>query len=89
MNRFHDFDRGVSSLRNFVRRDAPDFCGVGARLWIADGTLPGKLVAFLPVFAAALSVALSGDHGAAGAFPPDVARGETKIYEREAVLYAF
>ena len=40
---------------------------------------PGQLVALLPVLAAALAVALAGDHGAAAAFAADVAGGQRDV----------
>ena len=51
--------------------------------------MPGQLIAFLPVLAAALPVALAGDHHAAGAFAAEVAGREEQVEHREAVLDAF
>ena len=60
-----------------------------ARFGIADGTLPGKLVTLLAVFAPALPVALPGDHRAARAFAAEIARRETQVDQRQAVFNAF
>ena len=50
--------------------------------------MPGKLIALLAVLAAALAVALAGDHHAAGALAAEVAGGEEQVDHREAVLDA-
>ena len=52
-------------------------------------SLARQLIALLPVLAAALAVALAGDHGAAAAFPTDVAGGQRQVDQRRAVLHAF
>ena len=48
----------------------------------------GQLIALLPVLAAALAVALAGDHHAAGALAAEVAGREEEVEHREAVLDA-
>ena len=55
---------------NLVRRMPQTLGDVLARCRIVDRPLAGQLIALLPVLAAALSVALAGDHRAARAFAP-------------------
>ena len=50
--------------------------------------MPGQLIALLAVLAAALAVALAGDHHAAGALAAEVAGREAQVDHREAVLDA-
>src|SRR5262249_57494627 len=59
------------------------------RFGIADGTLAGKLVALLPVFASTLAVALACDHGATGPFAADITGCETQIDQCKTVLHSF
>ena len=59
-----------------------------SRFRIGDRSLARQLVALLSVLAAALAVALPGDHRAARAFAADVAGREADVDEREAVLDA-
>ena len=82
------FDGGVAGcgIRR-ARCPTPSPCARARRIVIERW--PGKLVALLPVLAAALAVALPGDHGAARAFAPDVAGGEAQVDQRQAVLDAF
>src|SRR5438552_17682981 len=89
MNGFHDLFGCVARLGNFSGRDSPDLRYVPARFRVVDGALARKLVAFLPVLAAALSVALTGDHHAAGAFAAYVARGQSEIDQCQAVFHDF
>ena len=75
-------------MRQFIRRDAPDARHVLARLRIEQRALARQLIAFLAVLAAALTIALAGDHGAAAAFAPEVTGGQRQIDQRRAVLDA-
>src|SRR5688572_3418330 len=50
--------------------------------------LAGELIAFLAVFPAALAISLSRDHVRARPFAADVAGGEAKVDQAEAVLHA-
>src|SRR5262249_48927912 len=86
---FHDLDRRKSFLRHFFHGYAPDVRNVAARLRIVDGTLPGQLIAFLPVLASALAVTLAGNHGAACPFASDVAGGQAQVDHGGAVLSSF
>src|SRR6476646_9475225 len=70
MNRLHNLLGAVAGLRQIVRRDAPDVRNMLARGWVGKHALAGKLVAFLPMLASTLPIALSRDHGAARAFAP-------------------
>ena len=88
MDRIHDLLRGVARLRQFVGRDAPDVGHMLPRLGVQQGALAGQLIAFLPVFAASLAVALPGDHGAAAAFPPQVSGGQRQVDQRGTILHA-
>ena len=87
VNRLHDFDCGVSGLRNLVRLDAPDFGHMFSRFRIRYGALAGQLIALLSVFASALAIALAGDHGAARAFPADVAGRQAYVDQRKNVFH--
>ena len=84
----HDLHRGEPGLRDLLRRDAPDARHVLARRGIGDRALAGELVALLAVLAAALAVALAGDHDAARALAADVAGGQAQVDHGEAVLDA-
>ena len=88
MDGVHDLDGGVAGAGQVVRRDAPDAGDVPARRGVGEAALARQLVALLAVLAAALAVALAGDHDAAGAFPPDVAGGERDGADGFAVLDA-
>src|SRR5438876_1159188 len=88
MNGFHDFNSGVPGLRNFFRRNSPDFLSVSARFEVVDRTLARKLIAFLAVFTPALAVALPGNHRAARAFASDVAGRKAQVDQRQAVFDA-
>ena len=48
--------------------------------------LPGQLIAFLPVLAAALPIALAGDHVAACAFASDVSGCQAKVDQRKYIF---
>src|ERR1700730_5450065 len=89
MNRFHDFYSGISGLRNVIRGDAPDLCRVCTGLRVADGSLTGKLVAFLAVFAATLPISLPGDHRAARAFTANISGCKAQVNQRRTVFDAF
>src|SRR5580693_2148520 len=89
MNRFHDLYGGIAGLRNVFRRDAPDLCRVCAGFRVADGSLTGKLVAFLAVFAATLPISLPGDHRAARAFPANISGRKAQVNQRRTVFDAF
>ncbi len=69
----------VSRPGNLVRLDAPHLRHVPPRLWIRDRPLPRQLIAFLSVLAAALTVALSGNHHAARALAADIAGGRHRL----------
>ena len=89
VDRVHDLHARCSpACGSLVGRDAPDLGDVLARRRIGDGPLAGQLIALLAVLAAALAVALAGDHDAAGAFAADVAGGEAEVDHRQAVLDA-
>ena len=88
MDGVHDLDGGVAGAGQVVRRDAPDAGDVLARRGVGEAALARQLVALLAVLAAALAVALAGDHDAAGAFPPDVSGGERNGADGFAVLDA-
>ena len=75
-------------LRDLVGRDAPDRGDVLASLGVGDRALARELVALLAVLAAALAVALAGDHHAARALAADVAGGERQVDDGEDVLDA-
>ena len=89
MNRFHDLHRRIAGLWNFVRRDAPDPCRVGAGLGIVDGALTGKLIALLAVLAPPLSVTLTRDHGATRPFTADISGSQAEIDQRQTVFDTF
>ena len=87
MNRFHDFHRGIAGLRNPLGLNAPDLRHMFSRFRIRYGSLSGQLIALLAVFASALTIALAGDHDAAGAFPADVAGSQTYIDQCEHIFH--
>src|SRR6202030_4590532 len=89
MNRFHDLHGGIAGLRDFFRGDTPDLRRVCTGFRIADGSLTGKLVAFLAVFAATLPISLAGDHRAARAFPANISGCEAQVNQRRTVFDAF
>src|ERR1700675_2486959 len=89
MNRFHDLYGGIAGLRDVFRGDAPDLCRVCAGFRVADGSLTGKLVAFLAVFAAALPISLPRNHRAARAFPANISGCEAQVNQRRTVFDAF
>jgi hypothetical protein len=57
--------------------------------WVLEVARTRQLIAFLSLFARALAVALTGDHGVAAAFAPDAARGHHQVDGGHAVLDAF
>ena len=65
---------------------APHRRNVAARVRIGDRARAGQLIAFLAVLAAALAVALPGDHHAARSLAAEVAGRQEQIQHREAVL---
>src|SRR5260370_30075634 len=89
MNRFHDLYSGIACLGNLVGSNSPDLCRVCASFRVAAGSLAGKLVAFLAVFAATLPVSLPGDHRAARAFPTNVSGRKAQVNQRRTVFDAF
>jgi hypothetical protein len=76
-------------LRDLLGRDAPDLGDVAPGFRIANQALSWKLVAFLPVLASSLAVALARDHHAAGPFATEVSRGQAQVDKGEHVLHAF
>ena len=73
VDRFEQWHRGQAGMRDGRLLDAPhvgDVLAVGRTLDIASAW---QLIAFLALFAGALTVALPGDHRVAAAFPPDAA----------------
>src|SRR5580704_7775148 len=89
MNRFHDLYGGITCLRNLFGSNSPDLCRVCAGFRVADGSLTGKLVAFLAVFAATLPIPLPGDHRAASAFPTNISGCKAQVNQRRTVFDAF
>src|SRR4029077_18653016 len=81
--------RGIARLGNLVGSNSPDLCRVCAGFRVADGSLTGKLVAFLAVFAATLPISLPGDHRAARAFPTDISGRKAQVNQRRTVFDAF
>src|SRR5215472_223636 len=88
MNRIHDLLSAVAGLWKFLGPNAPDSSHIFARSRIREGTLAGKLIAFLPVFSSALAIALAGNHRRARAFAPNVARRKSNINYRRTVFDA-
>src|SRR6185369_12857365 len=81
-------DNRNARLRQFFRGQVPDLANVFAVLRIRDLTLAGKLVRFLTVLAAALSIALSGDGAVAAPGFTDIAGRQHEIDVRENVVHA-
>src|SRR4029079_18879272 len=65
---------------------SPDAGDVPAVLWIADVAPAGQLIAFLPVFASALSVCLAGDRAVAALGFPEATACEHEVYGAERIL---
>jgi hypothetical protein len=65
------------------------FRDVFARYRIGEHPLSRKLIAFLPVFAATLPIALASDHGAATTLTSHMPRCEDHIDNGQTVLHAF
>src|SRR5262245_58256497 len=89
VDRFHDFHRRVAGTRNLLGRDAPHLRDVRASRRIVDRALAGQLIALLSVLAAALPVALAGDHRRTAALAAEMTRREAEIDHGRAVLDAF
>src|SRR5882762_3809801 len=89
MNRLHDLYSGIACLGNLVSGNSPNLCRVCASFRVADGSLTGKLVAFLAVFTATLPISLPGDHGAARAFPTNIAGRKAQVNQCRTVFDAF
>src|ERR1700747_3874152 len=89
MNRFHDLDSGIACLGNLVGSNSPNLCRLCAGLRVANGSLTGKLVTFLAMFAATLPISLPGDHRAACAFPTDISGRKAEVNQRQTVFDAF
>src|SRR6266436_9187445 len=89
MNRFHDLYSGIACLGNLIGSNSPNLCRVCAGLRVANGSLTGKLVTFLAMFAATLPISLPGDHGAARAFPTDIAGRKAQVNQCRTVFDAF
>src|SRR6266446_540230 len=86
MNRFHDLYSGIARLGNLVRGNSPNLCRVCAGFRVADGSLTGKLIAFLAVFTATLPISLPGDHRAARTFPADIPGRKAQVNQRRTVF---
>src|SRR5258705_10330606 len=89
MNRLHDLYSGIACLGNLVGSNSPDLCRRCVGLWVADGSLTGKLVAFLAVFTATLPISLPGNHRAACTFPADISCRKAKVNQRRTIFDAF
>jgi hypothetical protein len=76
-----------SCLGHFVDWHSPDAGYVSAMFRVADVAGAGKLIAFLPVLASALSVGLAGDGGIAATFATDAARGQHHIDCAQTILH--
>ena len=89
VDRLHDLDAPMSPARGISSGAMPQTRATCSR---AAGSVierwPGQLIALLPVLAAALAVALAGDHHAARALAADVAGGQAEVDHRQAVLDA-
>ena len=77
--RAQQLDRGQSHAGQAVGVDAPDPGDVCASNGIVDPAVAGQLVAFLPVLATALSVALAGEGAVAGVSGADEAEHEAEV----------
>src|SRR5260370_14054485 len=89
MDSLHDLDGGIALLSDFVFLNTPDLRDMPAPFRIVDLALTGKLIALLAMFAAALSIALAGDHHAARAFAADVAPAQIHVDHRPYGFDAF
>ena len=88
VDQVHDLLRRDARPGNLVRPNTPHLGDMLARRRIVDRSLAGQLVALLAVLAAALPVALAGDHRGAAAFPPDVSGGQRDVDHGQTVLHA-
>src|SRR6266404_4674234 len=88
MNRLNDLYSGIACLGNLVSGNSPNLCRVCASFRVAYGSLTGKLVAFLAVFTATLPISLPGDHGAARAFPTNIAGRKAQVNQCRTVFDA-
>src|SRR5690349_20117184 len=89
MDCLHDFDRRVSGSRKLSLIDSPNTGNIAPSLRICNRTSSGELVALLSVLASALTVALAGDHHAAGCFASEISGRKKEVHHGEAVLDAF
>src|SRR2546426_493745 len=76
---------GAARSGDLLLLDLPDLCEMAPRRGIVDAPVAGELIGFLPVLAAALSVALPGQATVAGEGPALPAEGERDVDESERV----
>src|SRR5207245_6845056 len=76
---------GAARAGDLLLLDLPDLCEMAPRRGIVDAPVAGELIGFLPVLAAALSVALPGQAAVAGEGPALPAEGERDVDESERV----